>query len=78
MFIFIDFQKITSFSENTKALATVTQNHQNFVKQMNFGAIYQVQTSVFRFLKNNVLLATLTQKLKNIRDFSKFYFFQIF
>ena len=74
----VDFEKNQTFSEISKLLATVTQNHQYFVNFLLFDASFQSRQHVFWFLKNVVLLATLTQKLKNIRDFSKIYFFSDF
>ena len=56
----------------------MTQNHQYFEMFLFLYAIFQSWQHVFWILKNVVLLATLMQKLKNFRDFSKFYFFQIF
>ena len=45
--VFVDFQKQHSFSENAKALGTMTQNHQLFMIILDFDVIYQSCGSIF-------------------------------
>ena len=78
MLIFIDFQKIVFFSENTKSLGTVTQNHQHFTKKYLLARFVRCRQMFSRFWKTLFSPATLTLKTRKTYDFPKFCFHSTF